>query len=103
MYMTLCIVISLITVAIVAIPLWFFPSEKLEASATENSVEKLEKVKKAVLRRYVEEEAVHADSNVAKVVWEQRKNFLINRYLDAARRLDYLAYVDSHSDKEANS
>lgn len=99
MYLTLCIAISLVTVAIVAIPLWFFPAQTLQASATENSPEKLERIKKAVLRRYVEEEAIHSSSGMAGVVWEQRKSFLINRYLDAARRLDYLAFLDSHGDK----
>lgn len=101
MYMVLCLIISIVSIAIVAIPLFFMPSQKLEASATENSVEKLERVKQAILRRYIEEEEIHAGSGVAGVVWEQRKNFLINRYLDAARRLDYLDYLDKNSASEA--
>lgn len=94
MYLYLCLFISVITIAVVAIPLWFFKAEKLEAGATENSADKLERVKKAILRRYIEEEEIHSGSGVAGVVWEQRKSFLINRYLDAARRLDYLAFVE---------
>lgn len=102
MYLSLCLAISVVTIAVVAIPLWFFPAEKLEAGATENSAEKLERVKKAILRRYIEEEDLHAGSGVAAVVWEQRKSFLINRYLDAARRLDYLAYVDQAEGSKDN-
>lgn len=96
---TLAILISIVSVGIVLIPIIFFKPSSLQSASSENSIERLEAIKEAVLKRYIEDEKAFENSTINKLSWEQRKSYLTNRYLDAAKRLDYLNFLHSRTSK----
>ena len=62
----------------------------LAESATENNPEKLENRKKMILKAYLEEEAAFKAGDILKASWNQRREYLVHRYVDIVRRLDYV-------------
>ena len=48
------------------------------------------KVKEDILNKYLLNDQLYKDEKLYKREWEQRQQFLINRYIDIARRLDVL-------------
>ena len=96
------ICISIASVLFIAVISPFFVEPKtgnvLRAGAAINSPDKLLKIKEAILKRYIEDEQAFEDKQIGKLVWEQRSQYLTNRYIDTVRRLDYLGYVKEHSD-----
>ena len=89
-------IVSVITVVFILLPLLLADDGRLASASSLNSPERLEAVKKALLKRYIEDEKAFESKAIPKLVWEQRKLFLSNRYIDAARRLDYLRDVIAH-------
>ena len=96
----ICIAIASILFIVVITPFFVEPKNGniLRAGAAINSPEKLLKIKEAILKRYIEDEKAYEDKQIGKLVWEQRSQYLTNRYIDTVRRLDYLGYVREHSD-----
>jgi hypothetical protein len=91
-------VVVLVGVALVVAVLAPFFTGKgglLQAGASINSPSRLEATKEAVLKRYLEDEAAHKRGDLSRLGWEKRKEFLGHRYVDAARRLDYLKHVQA--------
>src|SRR6478736_5383730 len=83
-------VLSLVAVIIILLPFFVGSGGRLQAAASINSIEKLEAVKKSILKRYIEDERAYDAKRINRLAWDQRKQYLTNRYIDAARRLDYL-------------
>ncbi len=89
------IVVAVGVVLVVAVLAPFFTGVGglLAAGASINSPQRLEAIKAAVLKRFLEDEAAHKRGDLSKLGWGKRKEFLGHRYIDTVRRLDYLAHV----------
>ena len=96
-------IVSIITVVFVLLPLLLGEDGRLASASSLNSPERLEAVKNALLKRYIEDEKAFESKAIPKLVWEQRKLFLSNRYIDAARRLDYLQDILTHQNQASAS
>jgi hypothetical protein len=90
------VVVSIVAVLFVLLPLLFGQGGQLASASSLNSPERLKAVKRALLMRYIEDEKAYESKAIPKLVWDQRKQFLVNRYIDAARRLDYINDVIAH-------
>lgn len=75
---------------IILAPLFIGQGGALASASSLNSPERLVATKNAILKRYIEDEKSFDDKKINKLIWEQRKQYLSNRYIDAARRLDYI-------------
>lgn len=82
----------LAVVALLAIVSPMLRSEKavLAASAAINDVKKLTALKHEILDRYLNDERAWQTKQLSTRGWHSRQTFLVNRYLDVCRRLDYL-------------
>ncbi len=78
--------------ALVLVLLPFFKGEggRLEDAASEDSVEKLKLRQEALMGRWVSEYRSFKDELITPREWRQRKIYLTNRYVDTARRIDWL-------------
>lgn len=83
-------ILSVLTFMIVLSPLVLGKGGTLQSASSLNSPERLVATKNAILKRYIEDEKSFEDKKINKLMWEQRKQYLSNRYIDAARRLDYI-------------
>lgn len=82
--------VSLLAALLILSPFFFGKGGHLQAAASINSLTKLESVKETILKRFLEDERAFDEKRISKMAWEQRRQYLSNRYIDAARRLDYL-------------
>jgi hypothetical protein len=82
--------ISVFAVLIILAPFFFGKGGHLQAAASINSLDRLEAIKESILKRFLEDERAFEEKRISKMAWEQRRQYLSNRYIDAARRLDYL-------------
>jgi hypothetical protein len=85
--------VSVLAVLIILAPFFFGKGGRLQEAASINSLGKLEAVKESILRRFLEDERAFEEKRISKMAWEQRRQYLSNRYIDAARRLDFLKNV----------
>lgn len=83
-------IVSVLAFVIVLSPLFIGPGGALASASSLNSPERLVATKNAILKRYIEDERAFDEKKINKLIWEQRKQYLCNRYIDAARRLDYI-------------
>ena len=72
------------------LPFFVGPGGLLAHGAKIDSVDQLRAIKKAILKRYLEEEGAQRRGDLSGLAWRGRQEFLVHRYVDAARRLDYL-------------
>lgn len=84
----------LLIVALLA-PFFTGAGGQLAAGASVNSPAKLQATKVVVLKRYLEDEAAFKRGDLSPLGWEKRKEFLGHRYIDTARRLDYLEHLQA--------
>ena len=73
-------------------PFWVGPGGALVAGSAISDPAKVLDVKKAILKRYLLDEASEASGNLTKVEWRRKRQFLVNRYIDASRRGDFLRH-----------
>ncbi|HYX37943.1 MAG TPA: hypothetical protein VE954_32995 [Oligoflexus sp.] len=90
MIIVFAVSLSVLAVLIILSPFFFGKGGHLQAAASINSLDKLEAVKDSILKRFIEDERAYDEKRISKMAWEQRRQYLSNRYIDAARRLDYL-------------
>lgn len=74
-------------------PFWLGEGGQLARSSTMTDPEKILKTKKIIVDRYLHEEAASKEGHITTSEWEKRKQYLLNRYIDLARRYDYLNYI----------
>lgn len=91
--------LSIVTVLLILSPFVLSKGGQLRAAASINSPEKLEAIKRSILNRYLEEERAYEEKRILKLAWDQRKSYLTNRYIDAARRLDFLNHLIAEQKK----
>jgi hypothetical protein len=96
-----CIGVCLVVLLLVVSPFFIGSGGLLAQASSESSVARLESMKKAILKRYLQDEEAAEKGEIGKLSWTSRKRFLMNRYLDASRRLDYLRHMASESPQEA--
>ena len=82
--------IGALFVCLVLLPFFVGRGGRLVASSSINSPKRLLRLKKAVLERYLADEAAYEAGHLPKRSWQGRRQFLSNRYIDASRRLDFL-------------
>jgi len=97
------VVIGLLLVFAVLTPFFLGRGGLLAASSSINSKEKLEFLKGAILNQYLADETIFLANEMSKLAWNARKTFLINRYIDSSRRLDYLQFVESENEAGVQS
>ena len=83
--------------AAILTPFFYGDGGSLAESSSINSPGHLEKLKDAILGRYVEDERAFKAGSLTAYTWEKRRRFLVNRYIDTARRLDYLQHIGSQT------
>ena len=82
--------VSLALLISVLSPFWLGKGGLLLPASTLNDPEKARRLKKTVLTRYLSDENAFREGAISKSEWNQRRQFLTNRYIDLSRRLDFL-------------
>jgi hypothetical protein len=91
---------SVAALLIILSPFFLGSGGTLQAASSINSPNKLEAIKKSILLRYIEDERAFDEKRLTRLAWEQRKQFLTNRYIDSSRRLDYIrSLIAEQADK----
>ncbi|MFK7872610.1 MAG: hypothetical protein AB8C84_05485 [Oligoflexales bacterium] len=85
-----CIAAGVLFLLFVLSPFWMGVGGELERASVIDDLNELLKLKSAVLQRYLQEEKDFVAGHLTNTEWNRRKEFLEGRYLDYARRLDYL-------------
>lgn len=86
----LAVVVGVVLISLLLAPFFVGPGGLLAAGSSVVEPDKLEAMKKALLKRYLEDEAAHKSGTLSNLAWDKRKEFLVHRYVDTSRRLDYL-------------
>lgn len=89
----IAVAIGLFVLLLVMTPFFARESQVLSHGASINDPAVLNALKDQLVRRYVEEEAAHRSGSLSDAAWRKRQQFLVNRYVDAARRLDFLEKI----------
>ncbi len=90
MMIVFAISVATLSALIILSPFFVGKGGHLQAAASMNSLDGLETVKESILKRFLEDERAFEEKRISKMAWEQRRQYLSNRYIDAARRLDFL-------------
>lgn len=94
-------IIALPVLALIVLPFFGGSEQRLVACAALNSQAKLLALKKEILHRYLTAEMAWKRKLLTDRAWHNRRLFLLNRYVDVCRRLDFLA-MSAHENKEAS-
>jgi hypothetical protein len=89
----LAVLIGLLVVTALVVPFFRGPGGQLQAGASVNSPARLRAMKDAVIERFLEDEQAAKNGDLSPLAWEKRKAFLSHRYIDAARRLDFVEHA----------
>lgn len=84
------IAISIVSVLIVLSPFFWGTGGILAEAATQDDPIQLEKGKLAIAKRWVKDELLFASGELSSREWDMRKELLTNRFIDMARRLDFI-------------
>lgn len=82
--------ISFALIIAILSPFWLGEGGMLVSASTITDPEKAAKLKKAVLKRYLVDEEAFKGGAISSNEWNQRRQFLTNRYIDLSRRLDFI-------------
>lgn len=80
---------------IVLMPFFIGAGGWLQDAAVGDSFERLLLRRKAILKRWIDEEAQHQTGMLTDREWSLRQIYLTNRYVDVTRRMDWLAAEES--------
>ncbi len=94
----LVILIGILLILAVVSPFFWGQGGLLAASASINSRTKLADLKTAVLKQYLADEKLYKQGELSSLAWNKRRGFLVNRYIDSARRLEFLEHIDSQAE-----
>jgi hypothetical protein len=92
------LVAGLVLITSILLPFFIGRGGVLAASSSINSNEQLAELKQAILNQYLTEESAHKNGDLNKFAWQKRQSFLVNRYIDCARRLDFLSHVSQEDE-----
>lgn len=88
------VAVGIILVAVLLGPFFAGKGGLLAAGSSVNSVPELDALKDAIAKRFLEDETAFQEGTLGALAWQKRKQFLINRYIDAARRRDFLEHLE---------
>ncbi len=89
------IAISLILLIVLVAPFFAKDASALSQGSSINDPNLLKSLKDSLVKRYIDEDAAFKRGSLSALAWEKRRLFLVNRYVDAARRLDYLEKISN--------
>ena len=95
-------ILSIITVVILFLPFFTGSGGSLQAASAVDSIDSLEAMKSAILERYLDDEKAYTTKQISKITWQQRRAYLVNRYVDTVRRIDYLNFISSPESIDQN-
>lgn len=84
------VAIALVLIVTVVTPFFSKDASILAHGSSVNDPEVLKSLKDNLIKRFIEEEGAHRKGNLSDMAWNKRRQYLVNRYVDAARRLDFL-------------
>lgn len=82
--------VGLLLVVVVLTPFFLGKGGLLAEASTVDSPARLAALKSSLVVRYLEEEKALERGEISKRTWIRRQEFLMNRYIDASRRQDFL-------------
>lgn len=82
--------ISLVVFVLVCLPFFVGKGGQLSVASALSSEEELRERQQVILDRYVSDERAFKGGLIGRVAWDKRRVFLVNRYVDVTRRLDFL-------------
>lgn len=82
--------IAFVLIILVVTPFFSKDASILSPGSSVNDPDLLKSLKDNLIKRYIEEEVAHRKGHLSNVAWNKRRQYLVNRYVDAARRLDFL-------------
>ncbi len=88
--MMMIVGVSGLVLVFILSPFFIGRGGELASASALSSAEHLTKVKKAIVERYVKDLRAFESKEIGKKSWSGRQEFLLRRYIDATRRLDYL-------------
>lgn len=88
-------IFALGAVSFVIAPFFVGRGGLLAAASSVSDQGQLEAMKKAIVRRYVAEEAASDRGDLSRREWRRRQSYLRHRYIDVTRRLDFLRRTQS--------
>ena len=83
-------------------PFWLGEGGLLARSSSLTDPDKILKIKQIIVERYLHEEKASKQGHITTSEWEKRKQYLLNRYIDLARRYDYLSYIKAAEQAHQN-
>jgi hypothetical protein len=86
-----CALIALSLVGAVLAPLWLCDEGVLLPSTIADNPMRLMEMAQKILADYLADEAAFRHGRITARQWQQRQNYLVNRYIDLRRRQDYLS------------
>lgn len=90
MTLVIALGIAFLVSIVLLMPFFVGPGGQLQSSAASQSLPELLEIKRAVVARYIHEEQEFNSGELSSASWKQRRSYLVNRYVDAARRIDFL-------------
>lgn len=85
--------VAVLVLVFLLLPFFFGKGGRLEAASYIDSNDELHRIKDQLIARYLADEQAASGQWISAREWARRRRFILNRYVDAARRLDYVTYV----------
>lgn len=103
MTLFIAILVGFAWLAFMLLPFWRGEGGVLARSSGLTDLDKIAKLKNLIVDRYVLEEDSHEQGHISKKEWDQRRQYLTNRYLDLARRLDFVQHSQASNISDPTS
>ena len=93
--MIIGVFVVVLAMVVVLTPFFIGAGGWLQDAAVGDSLERLLLRRKAILKRWIDEEAQHQTGMLTDREWSLRQIYLTNRYVDVTRRMDWLSTEQS--------
>lgn len=78
-------------------PFFYGKGGKLAQASSIQSKDQLMQIQTAILNRFLTEEMAYEKKEISQRAWRSRREFLIKKYVDTARRLDHLSGAENEA------
>jgi hypothetical protein len=92
--LVVAVLTAIATLLVVLAPFFIGKGGTLAAASAVQSKDQLQQIKRALAKRYLIDEQAFENKEISMRAWNARREFLLRRYIDTARRLDYLEYIE---------
>jgi hypothetical protein len=100
MLILLAVLLSFAAVVAVLAPFWLTENAQLDMSSTITDLQQGLQMRQAIIATYVREEVQQQSGQLLRWEWDKRRDFLQNRYLDIARRIEYLQWQQRQKEQQ---